>query len=42
MVLVATTIVAHEMHGEAVYRIGPLLGGAIAAALWRWVLLPKS
>jgi len=35
-------IVAHEMHGQAVYWIGPLLGAAAAAALWRWVLLPKS
>jgi aquaporin Z len=35
-------IVAHEMHGQAVYWIGPLLGAAVAAALWRWVLLPKS
>lgn len=35
-------IVAHEMHGQAVYWIGPLLGAALAAALWRWVLLPKS
>jgi MIP family channel proteins len=35
-------IVAHEMHGQAVYWIGPLLGAVVAAALWRWVLLPKS
>ena len=35
-------VVAHEMHGQAVYWIGPLLGAAAAAALWRWVLLPKS
>lgn len=35
-------IVAHEMHGQAVYWIGPLLGAAVAAALWRWVLLPRS
>ena len=35
-------IVAHEMHGQAVYWIGPLIGAAIAAALWRWVLLPKE
>lgn len=35
-------LVAHEMHGQAVYWIGPLLGAALAAALWRWVLLPKS
>jgi MIP family channel proteins len=35
-------IVAHEMHGQAVYWIGPLLGAAMASALWRWVLLPKS
>ena len=35
-------LVAREMHGQAVYWIGPLLGAALAAALWRWVLLPKS
>jgi MIP family channel proteins len=35
-------IVAHEMHGQAVYWIGPLLGAAVAALLWRTVLLPKS
>ena len=35
-------IVAHEMHGQAVYWIGPLIGAAIAAALWRWLLLPQE
>jgi MIP family channel proteins len=35
-------IVAHEMHGQAVYWIGPLLGAAVAALIWRVVLLPKS
>ena len=35
-------IVSHELHGHAVYWIGPLLGAAVAAALWRWVLLPKE
>jgi aquaporin Z len=35
-------IVAHEMHGQAVYWVGPLLGAAVAALLWRWVLLPKT
>lgn len=35
-------IVAHEMHGQAVYWIGPLIGAAFAAALWRWVLLPRE
>jgi MIP family channel proteins len=39
---IGPAIVAHEMHGQAVYWIGPLLGAAVAAALWRWVLLPKS
>lgn len=38
----APAIVAHEMHGQAVYWIGPLLGAGAAAALWRWVLLPRS
>ena len=35
-------IVAHALNGHAVHWIGPLLGAAVAAALWRWVLLPKS
>ncbi len=34
-------LLAGEMHGQAVYWIGPLLGAALAAALWRWVLLPR-
>jgi len=38
----APAIWAHEMHGQAVYWIGPLLGAGAAAALWRWVLLPKT
>ena len=37
----APALVAGEMHGQAVYWIGPLLGAAAAAALWRWVWLPK-
>jgi len=39
---IGPAIVAHEMHGQAVYWIGPLVGAVVAAALWRWVLLPKS
>jgi aquaporin Z len=39
---IGPAIVAHELHGQAVYWIGPLVGAAVAAALWRWVLLPKS
>lgn len=38
----APAVVSHAMHGQAVYWIGPLLGAALAAALWRWVLLPRS
>ncbi|HEX9283842.1 MAG TPA: aquaporin [Gemmatimonadales bacterium] len=35
-------LVAWEWNGHAVYWIGPLLGAAIAAALWKAILLPKS
>jgi aquaporin Z len=35
-------LIAHDMHGQAVYWIGPLVGAALAALLWRAVLLPKT
>ena len=35
-------LVSWDWHGQAVYWIGPLLGGAAAAALWRYVLLPPG
>ncbi|HET7789273.1 MAG TPA: aquaporin [Gemmatimonadales bacterium] len=35
-------LLAGEMHGQAVYWIGPLIGALVAALLWRFVLLPKD
>ena len=35
-------VIAADMHGQAVYWIGPLLGAAAAAVLWRSVLLPRD
>lgn len=35
-------LVSWDWHGQAVYWIGPLLGGAVAAALWRYLLLPRD
>jgi MIP family channel proteins len=35
-------LVAHDLHGQAVYWIGPLLGGAAAGGLWRGLWLPRS
>ena len=34
-------IVGHALDGQAVYWIGPLVGAAVAALLWRTVLLPR-
>jgi MIP family channel proteins len=34
-------VIAHAMHGQAVYWIGPLLGAAVAGILWGAVLLPR-
>ncbi|OLB06911.1 MAG: hypothetical protein AUH06_06475 [Gemmatimonadetes bacterium 13_2_20CM_69_27] len=31
-----------SLNGQAVYWIGPLLGAAVAAALWKAVLLPRG
>jgi MIP family channel proteins len=35
-------LVVWDWHAQAVYWIGPLLGGAAAAGLWRFLLLPQS
>jgi aquaporin Z len=35
-------LVAWDWHGQAVYWIGPAIGAAAAAALWRLVLLPRD
>ena len=35
-------LVAGEWVGQAVFWVGPLLGGAVAALVWGKVLLPKE
>ena len=35
-------LVAWDWHGQAIYWIGPVLGAAVAAALWKFVLLPRD
>jgi len=35
-------IVAGEFHGQIVYWAGPLLGAAVAALLWKFILLPRD
>jgi len=35
-------LVAWDWHAQAVYWIGPLLGAAAAAGLWRYLLLPRG
>src|SRR3989475_1294154 len=35
-------IISADVHGQAVWWIGPLLGAAAAGWLWRTVLLPKD
>lgn len=35
-------LVAWDWHGQAIYWIGPVLGAVAAAALWKFVLLPRD
>jgi aquaporin Z len=35
-------LISWDWHGQAVYWIGPLLGGTAAAGLWRYLLLPRG
>jgi len=35
-------LVAWDWHGQAIYWIGPMLGAVAAAALWKFVLLPRD
>ncbi len=35
-------VVAWEWHGQAVYWIGPAIGGLVAGLLWKEILLPKD
>jgi aquaporin Z len=35
-------LVSWDWHAQAVYWIGPLLGAAAAAGVWRYLLLPKD
>jgi aquaporin Z len=35
-------LVSWDWHGQAVYWIGPVLGGLVASALWKYVLLPRD
>ena len=35
-------LVSWDWHGQAVYWIGPILGAAVAAVAWKFLLLPRS
>lgn len=35
-------LVSWDWHGQAVYWIGPVLGAALAAVAWKFLLLPRS
>ena len=35
-------VISVTWSGQAVYWIGPLLGAAVAAALWKAILLPRT
>jgi MIP family channel proteins len=35
-------LISSDWHAQMVYWVGPLLGASLAAALWRWVLLPRN
>jgi aquaporin Z len=35
-------LVSWDWHGQAIYWLGPLIGAALAAALWKYLLLPRN
>ncbi len=35
-------VVSLDWHGQVVYWLGPAIGAALAAALWKYLLLPKD
>jgi len=35
-------LVSWDWHGQAIYWIGPVLGAALAAVAWKFLLLPRS
>lgn len=39
---IGPALIAGELHGQAAYWIGPIIGGIAAALLWRLVLLPRD
>jgi aquaporin Z len=39
---IGPALIAGELHGQAVYWIGPLAGGIAAAFLWKLILLPRD
>jgi aquaporin Z len=39
---IGPALIAGELHGQAVYWIGPLVGAVAAALLWKLVLLPRD
>jgi aquaporin Z len=39
---IGPALIAGELHGQAVYWIGPLAGGIAAALLWKLILLPRD
>jgi aquaporin Z len=38
----APALISGDWHGQAAYWVGPLVGAALAAALWKYVLLPRD
>jgi aquaporin Z len=39
---IGPALIAWQWNAHAVYWIGPLIGGGVAGALWKVVLLPRS